>query len=249
MVKEVGRRRHGAGSRAIACIGVRRPTARFAEEVADRRAHAARRCPTAMTSTPAAAFVFTYGTSHHALQGPRGAAAGRDAAGARRGGRCRARRGRDRQGAGRARDRRGVDAEKLAVCREHGADEGIDYATRGPARAHQGAHRRPGRRRDLRPGRRPYTEPALRSIAWRGRFLVIGFAAGEIPKLPLNLPLLKGASIVGVFWGEFARREPKQFAGACAARRPGSAGQARPMYRRPSRSRGGRRAEADGGAR
>ena len=55
----------------------------------------------------------------------------------------------------------------------------------------------------------PYTEPALRSIAWRGRHLVIGFAAGEIPKLPWNLMLLKGASAVGVFWGEFARREPK----------------------------------------
>ena len=55
-------------------------------------------------------------------------------------------------------------------------------------------------------------EPALRSIAWRGRYLVIGFATGGIPALPFNLPLLKGASIVGVFWGEFVRREPKAFA-------------------------------------
>jgi NADPH2:quinone reductase len=54
-----------------------------------------------------------------------------------------------------------------------------------------------------------YTEPAFRSIAWRGRYLVIGFANGDIPKLPLNLPLLKGASVVGVFWGDFARREPE----------------------------------------
>jgi len=54
-----------------------------------------------------------------------------------------------------------------------------------------------------------YAEPAFRSIAWRGRYLVVGFANGEIPKLPLNLTLLKGASLVGVFWGEFARREPK----------------------------------------
>ena len=52
-------------------------------------------------------------------------------------------------------------------------------------------------------------EPAFRSIAWRGRYLVIGFAGGPIPALPLNLPLLKGASIVGVFWGDFARREPQ----------------------------------------
>ena len=57
----------------------------------------------------------------------------------------------------------------------------------------------------------PYTEPALRSIAWRGRLLVVGFAAGEIPKIPLNLALLKGCSIVGVFWGEFLRREPGAF--------------------------------------
>jgi NADPH2:quinone reductase len=57
-----------------------------------------------------------------------------------------------------------------------------------------------------------YTEPALRSLAWRGRHLVVGFASGEIPRIPLNLALLKGCSIVGVFWGDFARREPKLFA-------------------------------------
>jgi len=53
-----------------------------------------------------------------------------------------------------------------------------------------------------------FAEPAFRSIAWRGRYLVVGFAAGGIPALPLNLMLLKGASLVGVFWGDFARREP-----------------------------------------
>src|SRR5918999_1008516 len=58
----------------------------------------------------------------------------------------------------------------------------------------------------------PYTEPAFRSLAWRGRLLVVGFAAGEIPKLPLNLALLKGAAVVGVFWGDFTRREPQRFA-------------------------------------
>jgi NADPH2:quinone reductase len=58
----------------------------------------------------------------------------------------------------------------------------------------------------------PYTEPALRSTAWRGRLLVVGFAAGEIPKIPLNLALLKGCSIVGVFWGDWSRREPQAFA-------------------------------------
>jgi NADPH2:quinone reductase len=59
-------------------------------------------------------------------------------------------------------------------------------------------------------------EPAFRSIAWRGRYLVVGFAAGSIPSLPLNLALLKGAAIVGVFWGEFTRREPKAFAAGMA---------------------------------
>ena len=53
-----------------------------------------------------------------------------------------------------------------------------------------------------------FTEPAFRSLAWRGRLLVVGFANGGIPRLPLNLPLLKGASVVGVFWGDFTRREP-----------------------------------------
>jgi NADPH:quinone reductase len=54
----------------------------------------------------------------------------------------------------------------------------------------------------------PFTEPALRSLAWKGRYLVIGFAAGEIPRIPINLALLKGASIVGVFFGAFSQREP-----------------------------------------
>ena len=54
-----------------------------------------------------------------------------------------------------------------------------------------------------------FTEAAFRSIAWRGRHLVVGFAAGEIPALKINLALIKGASIVGVFWGDFARREPQ----------------------------------------
>jgi NADPH2:quinone reductase len=54
-----------------------------------------------------------------------------------------------------------------------------------------------------------FAEPAFRSIAWRGRYLIVGFASGPIPSLPLNLALLKGASLVGVFWGDFAKREPK----------------------------------------
>ncbi len=103
-------------------------------------------------------------------------------------------------------------AGKLAVCREHGADETINYASedfRDLVKALTG-----GAGVDVvyDPVGGPYTEPALRSLAWRGRLLVVGFAAGDIPKIPLNLTLLKGCSIVGVFWGEFARREPDRFA-------------------------------------
>ncbi|HEX6266251.1 MAG TPA: NADPH:quinone oxidoreductase family protein [Burkholderiales bacterium] len=102
--------------------------------------------------------------------------------------------------------------DKLAVCREHGADEGINYATEDLRERIKALT--DGRGVDVvyDPVGGPYSEPAFRSLAWRGRLLVVGFAAGEIPKLPLNLALLKGASLVGVFWGDFARREPKAFA-------------------------------------
>ncbi len=100
--------------------------------------------------------------------------------------------------------------EKCARCIEIGADASINYGK--------------GRFRDelkaLTEGKGPdviydpvggdLAEAAFRSIAWRGRYLVIGFAQGQIPALPLNLALLKGASLVGVFWGEFARREPRR---------------------------------------
>ena len=97
---------------------------------------------------------------------------------------------------------------KLAVCREHGADETINYSNEDLRE----------RLKVLTGGNGPdviydpvggsYAEPAFRSIAWGGRYLIVGFANGEIPRLPFNLPLLKGASLVGVFRGEFARRNP-----------------------------------------
>ncbi len=102
--------------------------------------------------------------------------------------------------------------EKLAVCREHGADEGIDYATDDLRERIKALTDGNGPDVIYDPVGGGYTEPALRSIAWRGRLLVVGFAAGEIPKIPLNLTLLKGCAIVGVFWGEFTRREPARFA-------------------------------------
>src|SRR3989449_11002815 len=102
--------------------------------------------------------------------------------------------------------------DKLAVCREHGADETINYATEDLRERIKQLTDGKGVDVVYDPVGGPYTEPALRSLAWRGRLLVVGFAAGEIPKIPLNLTLLKGCSIVGVFWGELARREPERFA-------------------------------------
>lgn len=99
--------------------------------------------------------------------------------------------------------------EKLAVCKDHGADATINYSTQDLREAIKEATGGKGPDVIYDPVGGIYAEPAFRSIAWRGRYLVIGFANGEIPKLPLNLPLLKGASLVGVFWGEFAKREPK----------------------------------------
>ncbi|MCK8785340.1 NADPH:quinone oxidoreductase family protein [Roseomonas sp. NAR14] len=99
--------------------------------------------------------------------------------------------------------------EKLAVCREHGADALVDYTR--PDWREQLRSLTDGRGVDVvyDPVGGPYAEPALRSMAWRGRYLVVGFAAGEIPRIPLNLTLLKGCGILGVFYGDYARREPE----------------------------------------
>ena len=99
--------------------------------------------------------------------------------------------------------------EKLALCREYGADEVINYSTEDLKERVKHLTRGKGADVIYDPVGDRYAEPAFRSIAWNGRYLVIGFAAGEIPKLPLNLPLIKGASIVGVFWGAFTAQEPK----------------------------------------
>ena len=101
---------------------------------------------------------------------------------------------------------------KLAVCRQHGADDTINYADEDLRERIKAVTNGNGADVVYDPVGGPYTEPALRSIAWRGRLLVVGFAAGEIPRIPLNLTLLKGCAIVGVFWGEFTRREPQRFA-------------------------------------
>jgi NADPH2:quinone reductase len=98
--------------------------------------------------------------------------------------------------------------EKLAFVREHGADEGINYAKDDLREALRRVTDGNGGDVIYDPVGGPYTEPALRSIAWKGRFLVIGFAAGDIPKLPLNLVLLKSCDVLGVFWGSWIERDP-----------------------------------------
>lgn len=100
-------------------------------------------------------------------------------------------------------------AEKLEAARQLGADATINYSTEDLRE----------RLKELTEGKGvdvvydavggPHAEPAVRSLAWKGRYLVVGFAAGDIPKIPLNLLLLKGAALVGVFFGSFASREPE----------------------------------------
>ena len=99
-------------------------------------------------------------------------------------------------------------ADKLAFCREHGATDVINYATedlKDRIKALTSGH---GVDVVYDPVGGALAEPALRGTAWQGRYLVVGFASGDIPKIPLNLVLLKGCQIMGVFWGSFAMREP-----------------------------------------
>ncbi|WP_339627779.1 NADPH:quinone oxidoreductase family protein [uncultured Maribacter sp.] len=99
--------------------------------------------------------------------------------------------------------------EKLELCKKYGADEGINYTTQDLKSTLKELTDGKGVDVIYDPVGGDFSEQALRAIAWNGRFLVVGFAAGKIPKIPLNLPLLKGASIVGVFWGGFAMKYPK----------------------------------------
>ena len=99
--------------------------------------------------------------------------------------------------------------EKCALCQSIGADATINYSKDNLREALKALTDSKGPDVIYDPVGGDLAEPAFRSIAWRGRYLVVGFAAGPIPSLPLNLPLLKGASLVGVFWGDFAKREPK----------------------------------------
>ncbi len=183
----------------------------FAEEV---KTEAGRLLPMpeGMDFASAAAFLLTYATSDHALRDRGALAAGETllvlgAAGGV---------GLAAIEIGKALGARVIACassdDKLAVCREHGADALINYSAEDLRERIKALTEGRGVDVVYDPVGGPYSEPAFRSLAWRGRLLVVGFAAGEIPKLPLNLALLKGASVVGVFWGDFARREPRQFA-------------------------------------
>jgi NADPH2:quinone reductase len=206
VVKEIGEGVKGfkAGDRVIAGSTF----GGFAQEfVADAERLIA--MPDAMDFVPASAFVLTYGTSYHALKDRAqlkpgetllvlGASGGVGLAAIQ---------------IGKAMGARVIAAassdSKLRVCKESGADELINYARedlRTRIKAITG-----GRGVDVvyDPVGGPYSEPALRDTAWNGRFLVVGFAAGDIPKVPLNLALLKGCAIVGVFWGAFTRNQPE----------------------------------------
>ena len=164
----------------------------------------------------AAAFAFTYGTSHHALVDRAQLRAGETVLvlGAAGG-----------VGTAALQIAKAVGArviaatssdEKCALCRELGADATINYTTQNLRECLKSLTGGKGPDVVYDPVGGDLAEPAFRSIAWRGRYLVIGFAGGGIPALPWNLALLKGASVVGVFWGEFVQREPQASAAALA---------------------------------
>ncbi len=174
--------------------------------------------PDEMDLETASATVLTYGTSHYALKDRAqlkpgetllvmGAAGGVGLAAVE---------------LGKAMGARVIAAasteEKLEICRQHGADETLLYPSDMADKAQQKAFTdqikalagKEGVDVIYDPIGADYAEPALRAISWEGRYLVIGFAAGYIPAIPLNLTLLKSCQIVGVFWGAFTARDPKR---------------------------------------
>jgi NADPH:quinone reductase len=165
--------------------------------------------PPAMDFVPASAFVLTYGTSYHALKDRAEIKAGETmlVLGAAGGVGLAAIQLAKAMGV-RVIAAASSDA-KLKVCRDNGADELINYGSEDLRARVKAITAGKGLDVVYDPVGGPYSEPALRDMAWKGRFLVVGFAAGDIPKVPLNLTLLKGCSIVGVFWGSFTKNEPE----------------------------------------
>jgi NADPH2:quinone reductase len=166
--------------------------------------------PEHMDFVTASSFVLTYGTSHYALKDRAqlkpgetllvlGAAGGVGLAAVE---------------IGKVMGARVIAAassdDKLQVCKEHGADELINYSTEDLKERIKTLTKGNGVDVVYDPVGGDFSEVALRGMAWEGRFLVIGFASGPIPRIPLNLTLLKGCSIVGVFWGSFTNRDPQR---------------------------------------
>lgn len=164
--------------------------------------------PDAFSFEDAAAFICTYATSHHALMDRGALQAGETVLilGAAGGVGTAAIQIAKAAGA-RVIAAAGSDA-KCTACRNLGADATINYTTQSLRDELKALTDGKGPDIIYDPVGGDLAEAAFRSIAWRGRYLVVGFAQGQIPALPLNLALLKGASLVGVFWGEFAKREP-----------------------------------------
>ncbi len=196
---------HLRPGQAVACLS---GTGGFASHVLAPAAHCMP-LPEGFTHVDAAAFIMTYATSYHALVDRAQLRAGETVLvlGAAGGVGSAAIQIAKAQGA------RVIAAassrQKCDLCLEIGADAVIDYSQENLREAVKSLSGGTGPDVVYDPVGGDLAEPAFRSIAWRGRYLVVGFAAGPIPALPLNLPLLKGASIVGVFWGEFAKREPQ----------------------------------------
>ncbi|MEP6505411.1 MAG: NADPH:quinone oxidoreductase family protein [Betaproteobacteria bacterium] len=156
----------------------------------------------------AAAFAFTYGTAHHALLDRAALKAGETVLVLGAAGGVGTAAIQIAKAAGATVIAAASTDAKCELCRTIGADQAINYGTASLKDVLKAATGGRGVDVVFDPVGGAYAEPAFRAIAWRGRYLVIGFADGQIPALPWNLPLLKGASVVGVFWGDFVRREP-----------------------------------------
>jgi NADPH2:quinone reductase len=165
--------------------------------------------PAGFPAVDAAAFIMIYATSHHALMDRAALKAGETVFILGAAGGVGTAAIQIAKAAGARVIAAASNDEKCALCKSLGADETINYTTQNMREVLKTLTQGKGPDVIYDPVGGDFAEPAFRSIAWRGRYLVVGFAAGPIPALPFNLALLKGASIVGVFWGDFARREPQ----------------------------------------
>ena len=161
-----------------------------------------------------AAFAFTYGTSHHALIDRAQLKAGETVLVLGAAGGVGTAAVQIAKAAGARVIAAASSDEKCSLCRELGADETLNYSSQDLRETLKTLTQGKGPDVVYDPVGGALAEPAFRSIAWRGRYLVVGFAGGAIPALPWNLALLKGASVMGVFWGDFVKREPQASAAA-----------------------------------